>query len=603
MAKACGIGSAHPKNLSDNRCDRVLAAILRRYVRPYRRSIAAVAGLQLISTFASLYLPTLNASVIDDGIAKGDTHTIIRLGGAMLVVTGLQVLCAVGAVYFGSRAGIGFGRDVRSAMFGHVIELSEQDTSEFGTASLLTRTTNDVRQLEAVVQMTCTVLITAPIMCVAGTIMSIRQNAGLSWLLLITVPVLSAAIYLIVSRMLPLFRGMQSLIDNINRVLREQLSGIRVIRAFDRERFEQERFADANRAVSLTALAVGRWQVLLVPVTTLVVNLSSVALVWFGGLRIGAGRMQVGSLVAFLSYFMLILTSVMMAAAFLEVLPRASVSAKRIGEVLSTDPVITSPKAPRRPAYGVEGALTLENVSFRYPGTDQAALRDVSLSASPGTVTAIVGNSGSGKSTLVSLICRFYDVTAGAVLMDGIDVRDYDTEQLWSAIGLVPQRGYLFTGTVADNLRFGKSDASDAEMWEALRVAAADDFVRGHPDGLGMPVGQGGINLSGGQRQMLAIARAVINRPAVYLFDDAFSALDVHTDAHVRASLREIAADSTVIIVAQRISTVTSVDQIVVLDNGEVIGVGTHASLLADCRAYAELTDLQSLDSDAVGRQ
>lgn len=581
----------------------MLAELLRQYVRPYRWLIAVVAGLQMVSALASLYLPAVNASIIDDGVAKGDTHTIIRLGGLMLLVTGLQVLCAIGALYAGSRASIGFGRDLRTAMFDHVTGLSDQDTAGVGTPSLLTRTTNDVRQLEVVVQTTSTVLIAAPIMCVGGVFMSVRQDAGLSWLLLISVPVMAVAEYFIVSRMLPLFHNLQTWIDNINRVMREQLSGIRVIRAFAREHFEVERFAKANRDVFTTSLKVGRWQVLMAPVAMSVINLSSVALVWFGGLRINVGQMQVGSLIAYLSYFLQILMAVMMATAFLELLPRASVCATRIGEVLSTCPAITSPQQHRCPAAGIEGMVGLNHVSFRYPNADGCALRDVSLTARPGTVTAIIGGSGSGKSTLVSLICRFYDVTAGAVLVDGIDVRDYATEQLWSAIGLVPQRGYLFSGTVADNLRFGKPDASDAEMWEALRIAAADEFVREHADGLQMPLSQGGINLSGGQRQMLAIARAVMNRPAVYLFDDAFSALDVQTDARVRASLREAAPDSTVIIVAQRLSTVAAVDQIVVLDQGEVVGAGTHDALLLSCPAYADLADLQSVNSDVVDWQ
>lgn len=581
----------------------MLAELLRQYVRPYRWLIAVVAGLQMVSALASLYLPAVNASIIDDGVAKGDTHTIIRLGGLMLLVTGLQVLCAIGALYAGSRASIGFGRDLRTAMFDHVTGLSEQDTTGVGTPSLLTRTTNDVRQLEVVVQTTSTVLIAAPIMCVGGVFMSIRQDAGLSWLLLISVPVMAVAEFLIVSRMLPLFHNLQTWIDNINRVMREQLSGIRVIRAFAREPFEVERFAKANRDVFTTSLRVGRWQVLMAPAAMSVINLSSVALVWFGGLRINVGQMQVGSLIAYLSYFLQILMAVMMATAFLELLPRASVCATRISEVLSTCPAITSPQQHRCPAAGIEGMVRLDHVSFRYPNADGCALRDVSLTARPGTVTAIIGGSGSGKSTLVSLICRFYDVTAGAVLVDGIDVRDYATEQLWSAIGLVPQRGYLFSGTVADNLRFGKPDASDAEMWEALRIAAADEFVREHADGLQMPLSQGGINLSGGQRQMLAIARAVMNRPAVYLFDDAFSALDVHTDARVRASLREAAPDSTVIIVAQRLSTVAAVDHIVVLDQGEMVGAGTHDALLLSCPAYADLADLQSVNSDVVDWQ
>lgn len=581
----------------------MLGALLRQYIRPYRRLLAAVAGLELISVFATLYLPTVNASIIDDGVAKGDTHTITRLGGVMILFTGLQVLCAVWALYFGSRASIGFGQDLRSAVFDHVSRLSEQDTAQVGTASLLTRTTNDVRQIEAVVQMMSSVLIAAPIMCLGGVLMSIHQDLGLSWLLLVSVPVMVLANYLLVFRMLPFFRKMQNLMDSINRVVREQLSGVRVIRAFACEHVEEQRFAAANRAVFGTMIAVGRWQVLLAPVTTLVINVSSLALIWFGGLRIGAGRMQIGSLIAFLSYFLLILMAVTMATTVVDVLPRASVCAARIGEVLAMAPAITSPRHGQRPAVRIEGLVRLDKVSFHYPGADHCALQNVSITASPGTVTAIIGDSGCGKSTLVSLICRFYDVTAGAVLVDGTDVRDHQTEQLWSAIGLVPQRGYLLAGTVADNLRFAKPDASDAEMWEALRVAAADEFVRAHADGLQMYLAQDGINLSGGQRQMLAIARAVINRPAIYLFDDAFSALDVHTDAQVRAALREIAPDSTVIIVAQRVSTVAAVDQIVVLNNGEVVGAGPHDWLLANCPDYAGLSALQSLDSDAVGRQ
>jgi ABC-type multidrug transport system fused ATPase/permease subunit len=580
----------------------MLLALLRQYVRPYRRLVAVVMVLQLISTLASLYLPTVNAAIIDDGVAKGDTETIVELGGVMLAVTGLQVLCSVGAVYFGSRTGMGFGRDVRSAVFHHVTGFSAQETARFGAASLLTRSTNDVQQIQILVQLTCTMLVTAPIMCIGGIFMAVHQNAGLSWLLLISVPVLAVGNYLIVSRMLPVFRSMQRLIDNINRVMREQLSGIRVIRAFAREPFERERFAEANFALSNTALTAGRWQALMLPVTTLTINLSSVALIWFGGQRIDAGQMQVGSLIAFLSYFMQILMAVLMATLILILLPRASVCAERITEVLSTTTAITSPEHPVRPAT-VGGLVRLEGATFCYPGADRPVLQDISLTARPGTTTAIVGCTGSGKSTLVSLICRLYDVTAGSVLVDGIDVREYDTEQLWSAIGLVPQRGYLFSGTVADNLRYGKADATDEEMWDALRVAAAEGFVRAHDDGLEMPVAQGGINFSGGQRQRLAIARAVIRRPAVYLFDDAFSALDVHTDARVRAALGEIAADSTVIIVSQRISTIARADQVVVIDDGKVVGTGTHESLLADCPTYAEFADSQSLGAGVGGQQ
>ena len=572
----------------------MLWALLRRYARPYRTLLAIVAALQLISTLASLYLPTVNAAIIDDGVAQGNLRRIAELGGVMLVVTALQVVCAVGAVYFGSRAGMGFGRDLRRAIFHHVTGFSAEETARFGAPSLLTRTTNDVQQIQLLVQLTCTMLVTAPIMSIGGIFMAVHQDAGLSWLLLVSVPVLAVANYWIVSHLLPIFRRVQRLIDGINRVMREQLSGIRVIRAFASEPFERNRFAGVNAALADAALDAGRWQALMLPVTTLVINVSSVALVWFGGLRIDAGQMQVGSLIAFLSYFMQILMAVLLATFILVIIPRASVCAERIAEVLSTTPGITSPEHPVRPD-AVEGQIHLDRATFRYPGADRPVLQEVSLTARPGTTTAIVGSTGSGKSTLISLICRMYDVTGGSVNVDGVDVRDYDTEQLWSSIGLVPQRGYLFSGTVADNLRYGKADATDNEMWEALRVASADDFVYAHADGLNMPVAQGGINFSGGQRQRLAIARAVIRRPAIYLFDDAFSALDVHTDARVRAALREVSARSTVVIVSQRISTVVEADQVVVIDDGRVVGVGTHETLLADCPTYAEFADSQSV--------
>ncbi|MBO0864778.1 MAG: ABC transporter ATP-binding protein, partial [Mycobacterium sp.] len=570
--------------------------------RPYRSLVAVVMTLQLVSTLASLYLPTVNASIIDDGVANGDTATIVRLGGVMLAVTGLQVLCSVGAVYFGSRAGMGFGRDLRSAMFHHVTTFSAHETARFGAPSLLTRTTNDARQIQFLVQIASTVLITAPIMCVGGIIMAIHQDAGLSWLLVVSVPVLAVTNYWIVSRMLPLFRSMQQRIDAINRVMRDQLSGVRVVRAFAREDFERDRFDQANRALSNTALTAGNWQALMLPFTTLTINVSSVAVIWFGGLRIDSGHMQVGSLIAFLAYFTQILMAVLLATATLMALPRAAVCAERITDVLSTRPAVTSPEHPVRPSHGIDGTVRLDGVSFRYPGADRPVLQDISLVASPGTTTAVVGSTGSGKSTLVSLICRLYDVTGGAVLVDGVDVRNYDIEQLWSAIGLVPQRGYLFSGTLADNLRYGRADATEEQMWEALRMAGAEGFVRAHDDGLQMRVAQGGINFSGGQRQRLAIARAVIRRPAVYLLDDAFSALDVHTDAKVRSSLREIAGDATVIIVAQRLSTVTQADQVIVIDDGCVVGAGTHESLLASCPTYIEFADSQSLSAGVGGQ-
>ncbi len=585
----------------------MLLALLRQYIQPYRRLVAVLMALQLITTLASLYLPTVNAAIIDEGVAKGDTTTIVRLGMVMLGVTALQVLCSVGAIYFGSRTGMGFGRDLRAAVFEHVTSFSEPETARFGAPTLLTRSTNDVRQIQYLVQISGTVLVTAPIMCLGGIFMAIRQEAALTWLLLVSVPIMGVANYWVMSHMLPLFRRMQGLIDGINRVLRDQLAGVRVVRAFAREGFERARFARANTALAHTALTAGNWQALMLPVTTLTINVSSVALIWFGGLRIDRGQMQVGSLTAFLAYFTQILMAVLMATMTLVVLPRASVCAERITEVLATRPAVTDPPTPRFPRHAITGTVRLDGATFTYPGADRPVLHDVSLTALPGTTTAIVGSTGSGKSTLVSLICRLYDVTGGAVSVDGIDVRDYQTERLWSAIGLVPQRGYLFSGTVAENLRYGaapQQPVTEEQMWEALRVAAADDFVRAHEDGLHMRVAQGGINFSGGQRQRLAIARAVIRRPAIYLFDDSFAALDAHTDARVRASLRETSGDATVIIVTQRISIASTADQVIVIDNGTLVGAGTHESLLADCATYAEFADSQSvgaLRSNRVG--
>jgi ABC-type multidrug transport system fused ATPase/permease subunit len=578
----------------------MLLALLRRFVPPYRWLVVSVMVAQTLSALASLYLPTVNATLIDDGVAKGNTARILQLGLVMLAVTGAQVLCAVAAVYFGSRTGMGVGRDLRSAMFRRVLGFSQNETNHFSAPSLLTRTTNDAQQIQVLVQTAASVLVTAPIMCVGGIAMAIHQDARLSWLLLVSIPVLAIGNYLIVWRMLPVFRSMQRRIDGISRVLREELSGIRVVRAFTREPFEQERFAAANHAVSDAALTAGRWQALMLPVTTLTINISSVALIWFAAVGIDAGRMQVGSLIAFLSYFMQILMAVLMATLVLVMLPRAAVCAERITEVLDTPTTVADPAAPRRPPGGIRGELTLDGVTFRYPGAELPVLQGVSFTARPGTTTAIVGGTGSGKSTLVSLMCRLYDVTDGSVRLDGVDVRDYPTDGLWSVLGLVPQRGYLFSGTVADNLQLGAASgdvATDEEMWAALRVAAADDFVRAHSDGLGMRIAQGGINVSGGQRQRLAIARAVIRAPRIYVFDDALSALDVHTDARIRTDLRRASADATVIIVAQRVSTVAHADQIVVLDGGRVVGIGTHETLVDECPAYAELVDSQSVDA------
>ena len=575
----------------------MLLALLRQYVAPYRRLVGALMALQLISAMASLYLPTVNAAIIDDGVSRGDTATIVRLGLVMLAVTGLQVLCSAGAAYFGSRTGTGFGRDLRGAVFEHVTTFSGRETARFGTPTLLTRSTNDVRQIQYLVQMAGTVLVTAPLMCVGGIVMALHQEAALTWLLLISVPVMAAANYRVMSRMLPLLRRMQGLIDGINRVLRDQLSGVRVVRAFARERVERARFERVNHALSDTALASGNLQALMLPVTTLTISVSSIALIWFGGLRIDRGQMQVGSLTAFLAYFTQILMAVLMATMTLVVLPRASACAERITEVLSTIPAVRDAPHPKAPDGRITGVVRLAGVGFTYPGADRPVLRDISLTALPATTTAIVGGTGSGKSTLVSLICRLHDVTEGAVLIDDVDVRDYRTERLWSDVGLVPQRGYLFSGTVAHNLRLGAApgqSVDDDDMWEALLVADADGFVRAD-GGLGMRVAQGGINLSGGQRQRLAIARAVIRRPAIYLFDDAYAALDVHTEARIRAALSERSGEATTIIATQRLSTAARADQVIVIDGGTIVGSGTHESLLAQCPVYAEFADSQAV--------
>ena len=575
----------------------MLWALLRQYVRPYRGLLATVATLQVLSCLASLYLPTVNAAIIDDGVAKGDTATIVELGGVMLAVTALQVVCAAAAVYCGSRAAMSFGRDLRAAMFTRVTTFSAAETARFGAPSLLTRTTNDVSQVQQLLQLSATMLITAPIMSVGGIAMALHQDSGLSWLLLVSVPVLALANYTIIRRLMPVYRRLQRAIDGINRVMRDQLTGIRVIRAFARETVEAGRFAAANDALADTAIEGGRLQALMLPVTTLVINISSVALIWFGGLRIDAGHMQVGSLIAFLAYFMQILMAVLMATFLLVLFPRASVCAERIGEVLTTRAAVASPDRPVTPRART-GEIVMDQVAFSYPGADDPVLQDISFTVRPGTTTAVVGSTGSGKSTLLSLICRLHDASSGSVRVDGVDVRDRDLEDLWATIGLVPQRGYLFTGTVAENLGYGAAPGQDPtadDMWEALRVAAADDFVRAHPDGLQMPVAQGGINFSGGQRQRLAIARAVIRRPRIYLFDDAFSALDVHTDARVRTALRAASADATVVVVSQRISTVLDAEQIVVVDDGRIVGVGTHDALLTDCAIYAEFAASQSV--------
>ncbi|WP_024288617.1 ABC transporter ATP-binding protein [Cellulomonas sp. KRMCY2] len=576
----------------------MLIRLLRDHLRPYVRLITVVVVLQLVQAMANLYLPSLNAHIIDDGVAKGDTPVIMRLGGIMLAVTLVQVICAVGAVYAGAKVAMSVGRDLRAGVFDHVQTFSARELGQFGAPTLITRTTNDVTQVQLVVFMTFTILVAAPVMMVGGVIMALQEDVQLSGLLLVIVPVLAALLGFAVVRLRPLFGSMQKRIDAINRILREQITGIRVIRAFVRDTHERERFGDANADLMTVAVGVGRMMSLMFPSVFLVMNLSSIAVLWFGGQRIDTGSMQVGSLVAFLSYLMQILMSVMMAVMMFMLVPRAEVSAGRINEVLGTSSSVVPPTEPVTALRG-RGNLELRDVGFRYPGAADPVLRGVSFVAAPGETTAIIGSTGSGKTTLLQAIPRLYDVTDGAVLVDGVNVRDLALETLWGAIGLVPQKPYLFSGTVADNLRYGKGDASDDELWHFLRVAQAADFVR-EMGGLDAEITQGGNNVSGGQRQRLAIARALVRSPEIYLFDDSFSALDFATDAALRAALVSETRDATVIVVAQRVSTIRHADRIVVLDDGVVVGTGTHAELMAGNETYREIVLSQVTEEEAA---
>jgi ATP-binding cassette subfamily B multidrug efflux pump len=582
-----------------SRLDHVLTRVLSIYLRPYRRWLGYVVALQLVGTLAALYLPSLNADIIDNGVARGDTGYIMRVGGWMLLVTVVQIVASMIAVYFGSRSAMSFGRDLRAALFHRVGAFSARELAHFGAPSLITRNTNDVQQVQMLVVLGCTLMIGAPIMCVGGIIMALREDLGLSWLLGISVPALAIAIGLIVTRMIPLFRTMQQRIDTVNRVLREQIAGIRVVRAFVREPQEQARFGAANDVLTRTGIQAGRLMVLLFPTVMLALNVSSVAVLWVGAGRIDDGQTQIGSLTAFLTYLAQILISVMMATFMLMMVPRAAVCAERVQEVLDTDPSVVPSPAPVR-VLERRAEVEFRDVSFAYPGAASPVLNGINVHVAPGTTTAVVGSTGSGKSTLLSLVPRLFDATGGAVLVDGVDVRDLDPELLWQRIGLVPQRAYLFTGTVASNLRYGRPDAGDDELWQALAIAQADDFVAAMPDGLDAPVAQGGTNLSGGQRQRLAIARAIVRRPEVYLFDDSFSALDLGTDARLRAALRPVVRDAAVIVVASRISTIADADQIAVLDAGHLVGLGRHEQLMADCPTYVEIVESQLSADDAA---
>ena len=577
----------------------MLIRILRNYLRPYSRPISLVVALQLLSTIATLYLPTLNADIIDKGVVNGDTGYIMRTGGLMLVVTLGQVLCAFGAVYFGARTAMGLGRDVRGAIFKRVQTFSVREVGKFGAPSLITRTTNDVQQVQMLALLTFTLMVAAPIMLLGGVILALRQDVPLSGLLLVIVPVLVICVSLIIRRMRPLFRGMQERIDRINRVMREQITGIRVIRAFVRDPYERERFGAANDDLMQFGLGTGRLMSLMFPTVMLVINVSSVAVMWFGGHRIASGQMQVGSLTAFLTYLMLILMSVMMATFMFVMVPRAEVCAERIQEVLDTESTLKADPDAVTELHG-SGLLDMRDVTFRYPGAQEAVLHGVDLVARPGETTAIIGSTGAGKTTLLNLIPRLTDATEGTVYVDGVDVRRLDPGVLSRVVGLVPQKPYLFTGTVASNLRYGNPAATDEELWQALEVAQARDFVSEMPEQLNAPIAQGGSNVSGGQRQRLAIARMLVAKPEIYLFDDSFSALDYATDAALRAALTHETADATVVIVAQRVSTIRDADRIVVLDEGRVVGVGTHHELMSDNETYREIVLSQLTEAEAV---
>jgi ATP-binding cassette, subfamily B, multidrug efflux pump len=577
----------------------MLIRLLRDYLRPYRKPVAAVILLQLVQTLATLYLPTLNADIIDNGVIKGDTGYIIHTGGVMLAVALVQIVCAAGAVYFGARTAMAVGRDLRQAIFSRVMELSAREVGRFGTPSLITRTTNDVQQVQMLALLTFTMMVSAPIMCVGGILLALNQNVTLSSLLLVAVPLLAIIVTLIISRMRPLFRLMQERVDQINSVLREQITGVRVVRAFVRDGQERERFAGASTELFDVSLGTGRLMALMFPSVMLVLNLSSVAVLWFGGHLVASGSMQIGSLTAFLTYLLQILMSVMMATFMFIMVPRAEVCAERIVEVLDTEPDIIQPASPvRLPA--TRGQLELRDAEFRYPGAQEPVLSGISLAAGPGQVTAIIGGTGSGKTTLLNLIPRLMDVTGGSVLIDDVDIRDLDHTVLSDAVGFVPQKPYLFTGTVASNLRYGNQDATDEDLWRALEIAQARDFVAQMPGVLDAAIAQGGTNVSGGQRQRLAIARALVHRPEIYLFDDSFSALDYATDAALRAALAHETADATVIIVAQRVSTIRHADQIVVLDAGRVVGTGTHAELMSANETYREIVLSQLTEQEAA---
>ncbi|MFF7276488.1 ABC transporter transmembrane domain-containing protein [Streptomyces griseorubiginosus] len=577
----------------------MLIRLLRTYLRPYKKPISILVLLQFLQTCATLYLPTLNADIIDNGVVNGDTGYILGYGALMIGISLAQVVCNIGAVFYGARTAAALGRDVRAAVFDRVQSFSAREVGQFGAPTLITRTTNDVQQVQMLALMTFTLLVSAPIMCVGGIVLALGLDVPLSGVLVAVVPTLGICVTLIVRRLRPLFRSMQVRLDTVNRVLREQISGNRVIRAFVRDEYEEDRFRKANTDLTQISLKTGNLLALMFPVVMTTVNLSSIAVVWFGAHRIDSGGMQIGDLTAFLAYLMQIVMSVMMATFMFMMVPRAEVCAERIQEVLDTSSSVVPPTAPvtqlRR-----HGHLEIRAAGFRYPGAEEPVLRAVDLVARPGEVTAVIGSTGSGKSTLLGLVPRLFDATDGEVLVDGTDVSTIEPKLLARTVGLVPQKPYLFAGTVATNLRYGNPDATDEELWHALEVAQAKDFVERLENGLDSPIAQGGTNVSGGQRQRLAIARTLVQRPEIYLFDDSFSALDYATDAALRAALAEETSEATVVIVAQRVATIRDADRIVVLDEGRVVGTGTHRELMADNETYREIVLSQLTEAEAA---
>ncbi|MFN8052687.1 MAG: ABC transporter ATP-binding protein [Acidimicrobiales bacterium] len=577
----------------------MLSRLLRTYLGRYRKPLLTVVFLNLVATIAALYLPSLNADIIDKGVVRHDNGYIWGHGGIMLAVSLVQVTFAIGGVFFGARAAMGFGRDVRHALFHQVTGYSAKEINELGAPSLITRITNDVTQVQMLVLMGCTMFVAAPITTVGGVIMALREDVGLSAILVFSIPALVLLVGLVVRKMIPTFRLMQTRIDEVNRVLREQITGIRVVRAFVREPAEVARFGSANADLTATSLTAGRLMASMFPSIMIVLNVSTVAVVWIGADRINTGAMQVGQMIAFLSYLAQILMSLMMATFMAVMIPRAAVCAERLVEVLDTESSVEeAPDAlDELPA---SAGLELRNVGFHYPGAEAPILTDISLDIRPGTTTAIIGSTGSGKTTLLNLVPRLFDVTAGEVLIGGVDIRRVKLETLWARIGLVPQKPYLFSGTVASNLRYSKPDATDEELWEALTIAQAADFVRAMPNQLDEPIVQGGFNVSGGQRQRLAIARALVRKPSIFLFDDSFSALDLATDARLRAALAPHTREAAVIVVAQRVTTIMNADQILVLEDGHCVGLGTHRELLASCPTYIEIVESQMTAEEAA---